>query len=494
MAERIGSSTSPDDAEIGAMPPPRRLVLPPYYQETRGRYQLKTLFPLWVERTKPSLTQPSVLDRASLYGGLYYNRRSAERADDVLFPLFWNWRDLKNRSRTTVVGPFVQRVAPGERDNWLLPLYATGRRRHGGYTVIPPLLTYTRSTEKGGFNLIGPAFCSWRGGPTCDARTADDLDFGVVPFFFEGRNEQTYYRLITPLLHYYRRSEKQESWTNVWGPIYRHHAKRSVDAKLRDWDMLHVFPLYYSLWGPGERHTTVLPFFHYGYQDDSWLFVNPLFLMGRGHKGEQTFVTWGYARYRGRTELDMVTPLYWHYRDPDAGLDQKLLFPFLYSRTSPRESSHAFFPFWGHFKRHAISETTWVTPFFQHTHDLRGWATNIHPILYLGRDGHRSHTVIAPFFWDFVDPESRATVGFPVYWRFSDRDSVSQLVGNVFYHERQRRQGLDWQVHVFPAFSYGETPDGHWWNVLYGLAGYTRRGTMAKVRTFWIPIKVSGDD
>ena len=57
---------------------------------------------------------------------------------------------------------------------------------------------------------------------------------------------------------------------------------------------------------------------------------------------------------RGRTELDMITPLYWHYRDPDIGLDQKLLFPFLYSRTSPRESSQVFFPFWGHFERYGI--------------------------------------------------------------------------------------------------------------------------------------------
>ncbi len=213
-----------------------------------------------------------------------------------------------------------------------------------------------------------------------------------------------------------------------------------------------------------------------------------------GDEGEKTFVTWGYARHRGRTELDMITPLYWHYRDPDIGLDQKLFFPFLYSRTSPRESNQVFFPFWGHFERYGVSETTWITPFFQHTTDLRGWETNIHPILYLGRSGQSSHTVVAPFFWDFVDRDSRATVGFPVYWRFSDRDSVNQLVGNVYYREKKLSSGLDWEIHVFPAFSYGETPDGHWWNVLYGLAGYTRRGDLVKMRTLWIPITLSGEE
>ena len=101
---------------------------------------------------------------------------------------------------------------------------------------------------------------------------------------------------------------------------------------------------------------------------------------------------------------------------------------------------------------------------------------------------------MAPFFWDFVDRDSRATVGFPVYWRFSDRDSVNQLVGNVYYREKKLPSGLDWEIHIFPAFSYGETPDGHWWNVLYGLAGYTRRGNLVKMRTLWIPITLSGEE
>jgi hypothetical protein len=444
------------------------------------------LFPLWAERQQPSVTKPEQVDRASLFGPLYYNRRSAERADDVLFPLFWNLNDRTDGSRTTVVGPFVNRVAPNERDNWLAPLWFTGKRKNGGYTIIPPLLTYTKTDGYGGFNLIGPMFCSWQGGSHCDTRTAHDVDFGFVPFYFYGQNEQKKYEVIPPLLHYYRYDDRDLSWLNIWGPYYREHTQER--------DMFHLLPLYWSIVGKNERHTTLLPFFHYGWKDKSWLFINPLYLLGHGQEGESTFVTWGYARYRGRTELDMITPFYWHYRDPDIRLDMKLLFPFIYSRTSPRESSQAFFPFWGHFERYGVSETTWITPFFQHTHDLTGWQTNIHPLIYLGRSGYSTHTVVAPFFWDFSGRESRATVAFPVYWRFSDRDQVSQLVGNVYYHEKKLKDGLDWEIHFFPAFSYGETPDGHWWNVLYGLAGYTRRGDHVKMRTLWIPITLSGSD
>lgn len=484
LLEQIGSDVDPDWLERGRAPEVTRRFYGPYYQEQSGKYRLRIGFPVWAERVQPSIEDAEVPDRASLYG-FYYNRRSNERADDVLFPVFW---DLKNRltgDHTTILGPLVHREAPDEHDNWLFPLYFTGKRRHGGYTLIPPLLTYTHADEEGGFNLIGPMYCSYRGGPSCDTRTAQDIHFGLAPFYFFGQNAQRKYELIPPLIHYYEYNDRNLSWTNVWGPYYRHHTTKR--------DTLHLFPLYYSLWSEHERHTTLFPFFHHGYNDleNSFLHVNPLFVLGRGAKGESTFVTWGYARYRGRTELDVITPFYWHYRDPDVGVDQKLLFPFLYSRTSPRESSQVFFPFWAHLERFGVSETTWITPLFRHSHNLRGFSTSIYPFFHVGRDAASTHTVIAPFYWDFADAKSRSTIAFPFYWRFSDEKEVNQLVGNVYYSESKVYGGKDWQIHIFPLFSYGETPDGHWWNLLYGLAGYTRRGTMSQVRTLWIPITTS---
>jgi hypothetical protein len=484
--ERIGTDLSPDLEERGQNPRFDRKFYGPYYSERSGDYSFKLAFPAWAERKQPSRTDKLKLDRASLYGGLYYNRRSAERSDDVLFPLFWNLRDLERQSRTTIVGPLVNRVTKDGHDNWLAPLYFTGKHGDGGYTIIPPLLTYMNTDGRSGFNLIGPMFCSWKGSSSCDARTAEELTMGLAPLYFFGQSAETKYEVIPPLLHYYRYNDRDLSWFNIWGPYYREHTQKR--------EIFHLFPLYYSLWGKNERHTTVFPLFHYGYKDRASLLVNPLFLLQRGENGESTFATWGYARYRGRTELDMITPLYWAYRDPDIGLDQKLLFPFFYKRTSPRESSYAVFPLFGKFERYGISKSLWVTPLFQHTEDLRGWSTNSHPLVYVGREGQATHTVIAPFFWDFAEPASRATVAFPFYWRFSDRKQVSQLVGNVYYHEERKSTGGEWEVHVFPAFSYGETPNGHWWNVLYGLAGYTRNGASTKMRAMWIPIQLSGQN
>lgn len=484
---RIGTDTPLDEQEQGRSDEAHttRKFYGLYYAEESGKYGFKsTLPPLWMQRTQPSRTNPQVPDVGNLYGMLYFNRRSAERADDIVFPLFYNLRDLQKQSRTTIVGPVVQRKAPGETDNWLAPLWFSGTRKDGGYKLIPPLLYYDRKDSEGGLTVVGPGFCKYKGGTTCDTRTATEVDLGIAPLYFYGQNRESAYELIPPLLHYYTYNDRDLSWTNVWGPYYRSHTQKR--------DVFHLLPIYWSLTKPnGARHTTVFPLFHYGQEDGNTLFVNPFYLTNKTKEGAKTFVTWGYARHRGRTELDMITPLYWNFRDPDAKIDEHLLFPFYYSKTSPRESTHALFPFYARKERFGISRTTWVTPFFQHSTDLTGWSTNLHPIVYLGRSGKASHTVIAPFFFDFVGTESRATVGFPVFWRFSDLSSTTQLVGNVYYHEQKRSSGTDWQLHVFPLFSYGETPRGHFWNVLYGLAGYTREGQDTTMRTAWIPIPLT---
>ena len=477
---RIGTDVALDDQQTGRKLEVNRKYFP-YYSETSGSHEFRLSYPpLWVNRKQPSYTNPSVEDNASVYGLFYYHRRSAEHADDVLFPLFWNLRDPRTAERTTILGPYVNRSTKDGRDDWFAPLWFTGKHADAGYTLIPPLLYYHDWSKSGGFTLAGPGFCSWSGGSACDTRTSKSIDFGVAPLYFYGQTNEHAYELIPPLVHYYDYDDRDLSWVNVWGPYYRSHTQ--------DRDLLHVFPIYWSLYKPGARHTTIFPLFHYGYDKDAWLFANPLFVMARGQSGERTFVTWAYARYRGRTELDMITPLYWDYRDPDAGVTQKLLFPFLYTRQSPRESTQAFFPFWAHSERFGISKTTWITPIFKHTHDLTGWSTNIHPIFFFGRSGKQSHTIIAPVFYDFVGTESRTTVAFPVYWRFSDLNSITQVVGNMYYHEKKLHSGKEWEIHAFPALSYGSTPDGHFINVLYGFAGYSRRGSDTTVRLLWIPI------
>lgn len=480
---RIGSDSDPEARGTGEGA--RREFYGLYYNEQAGQYRYRVAFPAWAQRDKPSLANPQINDRASIFGGIYYNRRAAEHRDDIVFPVVWNLRNPLEEKRTTVVGTFVNRRTKTDTDDWLLPFYATGTRPDGGYTIIPPLLSYRNRDIDGGLNILGPGFCSWKGGQSCDTRTAHDIDLGVAPFYFFGQNKKRRYEIVPPLGHYYKYDLRMRSWTNIWGPYFRRHTEKR--------EMFHLIPFYFSIWGQNERHTTVAPLFHYGYEGEKKnLLVTPLFLNANGKKGEHTFITWGYARHRGETELDMLTPLYWNYRDERIGLDRHLFFPFFYSNESPRESTTAVVPFFSYKKRHGLSYSLWLTPLFNVAEGPRRWSTALLPSFYFGRNGHSKHRVVAPLFFDLEDLHTRTTVVPPLlYVRHKTKDTLTHVLGNLYYKERHYRNGTEWQFHILPLLSYGHYPNGHFWNVLFGLAGYTRQGPMTKVRALWVPITLS---
>lgn len=451
-----------------------------YYEEESGGYRFRTTVPpLWMERTQQV---PGGVDRASLFGLGYYNRRSPRHDADILFPLFWRFRE--DATTTTALGPIGHREGPDGHDNWVAPLFFEGAHDKGAsYLHIPPLLTFHRRDANGGFSMAGPAFCSWEGSSFCDGRTSRKLDMGVAPLYFYGRDEESEYEVIPPLLHYYRYSERGQKLLDVWGPYWR--------EKDRTGGSINVAPLFFRRWSDRGSRTTVLPFFHHSDMDGDRVLATPLFFDRAGADGSHTFATYLYARHRGRTELDMFSPLVWLYRDPDIQQESVTVLPFFHKNTSNRSDDLVAFPFYGHFKRHGLYDSTWITPFFNYETSVTGWSTKLLPIFYAGRENDSTHLVAAPLVWDFASPRSRQTVVFPFFWRFADTKGTTQVIGNTFYFEEKTKKGTDWQFHLFPLLSFGANPDGHFWNILYGLAGYTREGTMAKMRIGYVPIELS---
>jgi hypothetical protein len=470
----------------------------PYYEESRGDYRMRLLPPLMIEETRglPNpetrgrVDIPQTEDTQGLYGLLYYRRRSLQLDEDVLFPLLWRVRDRENN--VVVAGPLVHREAPGEHDNWLAPFYFTGSRPDGGYFHIPPLLMTSRWTAHGAFTLIGPYFRD---------RTETDVDSGVLPFFFHGDNgsvdgNRTTYTLIPPLLYYNRSSELEESTTNVFGPLYlRENPKRSITDFVPFVFHIHGKP---ESGGKHEDHLTVFPLFHVGHDEEEALQIFP----GVLHRETKTSETWltpliSHATTRnGATSLwafGPVLPLLFTYRETDTGVNAFGLAPFYYVSDSP--AGHDFLtPFFGKFESYGVSRTYYAFPSVTVTRDTHGWSTNLLPIFFMGRSDESSHTVIAPVFWDFASDKGRTTIGFPLYWRFADttEGSVFQIAANTLYTEKPVPGGKDWQFHLLPLVSFGGMPQGYWWNLLFGLAGFTHDGPTDKVRAFWIPIQTAG--
>jgi hypothetical protein len=481
LEPKLGSDFDPDTVEHSRARKTKYRIYGPYYEEVSGGYRFRAIFPpLWMERLQKV---DGGWDRGSLFGLNYFNRRSPQHDADIFFPFFWKLRDGK--TYTTVVAPFMHREGPEGHDNWFAPLFVEGSRKKTGteFLHIPPLLTFHHRDREGGFSMAGPAFCRWRGGAFCDGRTATKIDMGIAPLYFYGRDEKSEYEVIPPLLHFYRYREAGNHVLDVWGPVWR--------EKHRGGGLLNVLPLFFHNWDEQGTRTTLFPVFHYSNVSGDRTIITPLFFHRATADGGRTFATYLYARHRGRTELDMFTPLVWLYRDPDIKRNSVLVFPFVYRNTSNRSSDLVVFPFYANFRRYGLSNSHWVTPLVNWETSITGWNTNVFPIFFAGRQNRNTHLVVAPIVWDFASPKSRQTVVFPLFWRFADQKGVTQIVGNTIYLEEKTDKGTEWQFHFFPLFSFGSTPEGHWWNLLYGLAGYTREGTMAKMRMLYIPIEIS---
>ncbi len=466
----------------------------PYLQWRKGDYRFRLTPPLlYLEHTRgldPMTGQATAkTDRQSLLAGVFYQRRSPQVDADVLFPVIWRVRDRQNH--VFVLGPLAHREAPYEHDNWLAPIFFQGKRKDGGYFHSPLLLTTSHWGEKGAFTLAGPYFRD---------RTDRDVDWGIFPFLFHGDNgdldgARKTYTLIPPLLYYHRERELDESKITVVGPVISEsNPKRSI---------FDVAPLFFSIRGKPEtggvkeHHYTLFPLFHYGKSPEKSLFVVPGYLR-RITPTADTLITPFYTHATTRnqaTSLTMVGPLlpiYFRKTDVDIGYKALGIFPFYFGSSSPTGETFLT-PLYGRFESYNVSRTYWVFPNLTYTRDVDGWETDFHPIVYVGREKDSSHFVVAPVFWDFASPKGRTTIGFPIYWRFADttEGTVTQVAANTLYRERRVPGGTDWQFHLLPLFSYGQSPTGYWWNLLFGLAGFDRDGPTTKIKAFWLPITVS---
>jgi len=467
----------------------------PYYEEQRGEYRFRLLPPLYLEHTRgvgktDEKTGASLQDRESLFALLYYQRRSLKLDADVLFPLIWRTRN--EQSHSFVFGPFVHREAPLEHDNWLAPLYFQGKRKDGGYFHTPLLLMTSHWGEKGAFTLIGPYFRD---------RSGTDVDMGVAPLFFHGDNGDTTgarktYTLIPPLLFYQRDRELEDTHLTVVGPVISQSTpKRSI---------FDIAPIFFSIRGKPETggvresHTTVFPLFHYGVSEQQSLFATPLYLR-RVTKTADTlmtpFVTHATKRNGASSTwaAGPIVPIFYRHTDTDIGESAFGIFPLVYHSTSPANTA-LLTPLFGRFESRSVSRSYWFFPTLTVSTDAHGWETNFHPLVYTGRSDQNSHAVFAPLYWDFKSATSRQTIGFPLLWRFANYEtqSVTQVAVNTLYMEKKVRGGTDWQFHFLPLLSFGGTPEGHWWNILFGLTGYERDGSYARAKAFWIPFQVSG--
>lgn len=358
----------------------------------------------------------------------------------------------------------------------LPPLFMEKHGQKGGYLHVPLLLTTSSWSKESAFTSSALLYLRTRKGTNTDS--------ALFPFYFHGEDTavgaSSSYTLIPPLLFYTKKNEEQGSSVTWVGPyMQREDPKRRTTA---------LFPFYYHIGGKPqdkgeeESHTTIFPLMHYGKTKDRSLLVTPGVLTYRSVNAS-TLMTPFYSNFDNRkantslTVAGPVVPMFIHYKDRPLGLTGTGVLPFFYADSSPRHNE-VWTPAYYHRNNYGQNTFTWALPTFTLSTDSEGWAAALHPVVYVGHSGAAKHLVVAP-----------------VYWRFSNSDtgSLTQVALNTLYTQKRVNGGTDWQFHLLPLFSYGENPRGHFWNVLFGLAGYTREDERRTVRALWIPFNAGGD-
>ena len=316
---------------------------------------------------------------------------------------------------------------------------------------------------------------------------AKDVDRGVAPFWFHGDNgdedgARKTYTLIPPLLYFHRERELEQSQLTVVGPVIsKSDPKRSV---------FDVAPLLFTINGQPETggvkefHYTLFPLFHYGRDPEKSLFVLPGYLR-RVTRSADTLITpfFTHATTRNKsTSLTMVgpiVPIYYRYDRHRHRLQRDRHLPVLLRLEQP-DGPHV-----RDAALRALRELQRLAhelglPDHRDQHATRraGRSTSTRSSTSVASE-RSTHTVLAPILWDFASPKGRTTIGFPLFWRFADTadDSVTQVALNTLYRQKRVPGGLDWQFHLLPVFSYGQSPTGSWANLFFGLARLRSRRT-----------------
>lgn len=520
-------------------PTEERLLVPPYVRDRHGDVTTTAFFPFYFDRQNRAGRERFILP--------YYYRREAKRQTDVALGLVWSFRGPE---RNTFVLPPLYTHRQGK--DWgfgLLPLISTGNFGGHYHTVIPPLLTWFDGNDKTHRWIVGPyydvqtASARWRGlAPLVWSKSDEAGSFTVVPPLFWRFTESDPFEATTVVPPFYYTRRKDES---KWGLVPLLFRKDSPEIHATTIPLA----LFHHARGPNEFRLITPLLAYLNDKREGSLLITPLYQRGRGDKNFDAVAplfirTWD---LRDNSRGLYLPPIYYHWEDPANRTN--VVFPFFGRQERDGISDGWLTPLVGHhqnFEQH--TSTWWVAPTFHYGESPSGYQFNIHPLFYLQREKERRHTLLAPLFFDFQNDRERTrrmaitplywdfvngkeskhnrvifpfywgfdngkrqrhhTVGFPFYWDLDFRDRQERYtvafpayarskVGertrhfalNTMYEHSSDKEGR-WQFHFFPLFARGGSKNDRWWNVLYGLAGYDRRGTHRRVQVLWLPFEL----
>ncbi len=500
-------------------------ILPFFWHTWQPTKRADVYFPLyWRFRAQHENAKTDVVlqtywnrsDRGHNFGFaplVFLGRDTKEKTEyQVVPPLFW--RFASEDQSFLLAGLYYHRAKKEDYDLGLPPLFFAGRDRFETYLVVlPPFywhfeneITYETTS------VVPPAF--W-------GTTEHGWRFGLIPLLYLARDKDRDHTLLGPLYYGTRWPHKDQFGEDVG------HGRS------------HYFPLLLTYFrkAPGLTHHGSSIFYHYYEKEGDYMrMYSPLVWMWGNHRTDDR--SWlvppvAYVRRSPVRDDTMLGLVYWDFHEHH------------------KERTFAIAPLFA--RNWSLYENRWrmwVAPTFDFGVRPKGYHFRLHPLFYLGKDGANSHlvipplfwkfkseedndtvffplfwrfedlkykdtsTVVFPFWWDFDDPrkQKRSQVAFPFYWDFSrgktgsrtvvipplfwrDKDPDSTMTGvlNVVHHKGREKGNRFWNFKIFPIVEFGHppVPQGAYWSVLGGLAGWRRQGSAKRLKILWIPFDLS---
>lgn len=435
----------------------RTWALPPlltFKQETPERSLLSVTPLVWRSENK-------VKGSTAWAAFPWVSYRDPDQRNRVLFPLYWQFDDLKT----------------GARSAFVFPLGGGTRRPNGAWgMVLPPLLTVARHDPKGrSFQVVTPLFWRFRdrtahGGQGSQQIVAPPLfvynqqgprrDVAALPLLsFFGRDATRRYQVIAPLLFGHVLETDRAKWHDTWvfGPVY---AKRTI---------------------PGW-HAGVLPIAAFGSDDTLRYTVVPPLLFGDvTYVKEQRRLTISpiFARSKSPDQRTLgVLNLFW---DVKRKGDERhtVLFPLLYRRQHA-DKVLTLTPLGGGWQ--TKDRRTWMaTPLLYGARDLSGPADKrrssfgLIPLVFWDRrpvdGGVAKNLVVAPLFAYHRAPAEDLDMWSPLVWRTATRGEKPRknLAVVPLYFRQRQPGGIDVDAGLAPLpFFFSRDPVRHTHTLIAG--------------------------
>lgn len=358
----------------------------------------------------------------------YFGDKRTNSYAALLFPLFYRHRTQEGE-RLTVLGPWYLRQRRSGWASGLFPIAFFGSDRKSAHAVIFPVFWHLKNKqERSSFTLAGPLFVT---------RGPKSWSFGLLPLVFAGSSPRANHQVIFPLFWRFHDRVKQKRWT-VLGPAFwwRHRGSHGHGLFPFYWfrrqylrtghvvSSLFVFPLLYHLNTP-RRRVLFTPL--------GGLFVN------RVKRSKTLWALTGFGHQSPTSSSVGVLPFFVWNRNRVKRTKTLWVFPLNVYQKGPKSSSLVVFPLLWNFKSPGYHSLL-VAPLYWHLRQKKGWnADVVFPLFWYFRKGHAKTVIAGPVYWNRTTQNTRRFGVAPIFHVGWDKQSTYAHFFPIFWHYRNHK-------------------------------------------------------